>query len=192
MPSERQIAANRRNARKSTGPRSGAGRKRASHNAYRHGLNLSITSTAAFAKQLHKLVREIVGNTKDTVILERGRAVAQAEFEIAQVRRAKVALIERAAAFGQLDPPRVFSTVSQFIRLFNSLDRGQVASFPEPVDSSALMPSQEPYRSAEAIRRVLSELRKLDRYEWRAAGRRDQAVRALSVEFTLAAISSCR
>jgi hypothetical protein len=170
-------------------PRSGAGRKRASHNAYRHGLNLSITSTAAFAKQLHKLVHEIVGNT---VILERGRAVAQAEFEIAQVRRAKVALIERAAAFGQLDPPRVFSTVSQFIRLFNSLDRGQVASFPEPVDSSALMPSQEPYRSAEAIRRVLSELRKLDRYEWRAAGRRDQAVRALSVEFTLTAISNCK
>src|SRR5262249_24959985 len=188
MPSERQIAANRRNARKSTGPRSGAGRKRASHNAYRHGLNLSMTSTAAFAKQLDRLVREIVGNTKDAVILERGRAVAQAEFEIAQGRRAKVALIERASAFGQRDPPRVFSTVSQFIRLFNFLDRGQVASFPEPV----LMPSQEPYRSAEAIRRVLSELRKLDRYERRAAGRRDQAVRALSVEFTLAAISSCK
>ena len=52
MASERQIAANRRNARKSTGPRSGAGRKRASRNAYRHGLTLNITSTAAFAKQL--------------------------------------------------------------------------------------------------------------------------------------------
>jgi hypothetical protein len=33
MASERQIAANRRNARKSTGPRSGAGKKRASRNA---------------------------------------------------------------------------------------------------------------------------------------------------------------
>ena len=57
MASERQIAANRRNARKSTGPRSGAGMKRASRNAYRHGLTLSITSTAASAKQLDKLVR---------------------------------------------------------------------------------------------------------------------------------------
>jgi hypothetical protein len=48
MASERQIAANRRNARKSTGPRSAAGKKRASRNAYRYGLTLSITSTATF------------------------------------------------------------------------------------------------------------------------------------------------
>jgi hypothetical protein len=62
MASERQIAANRRNARKSTGPRSGAGKNRASCNAYRHGLTLSITSIAAFAKQLDKLVREIASD----------------------------------------------------------------------------------------------------------------------------------
>jgi hypothetical protein len=192
VPSERQIAANRRNARKSTGPRSGAGRKRASRNAYRHGLTLNITSTAAFAKQLDKLVREIVGNTKDAIILERARAVAQADFDLARVRRAKVALIERASAFGELDPPQIFSSVRQIIRFFNAVDRGQVTSFPEPVDSSAPMPLQAPYRSAEAIRRVLPELRKLDRYERRAAGRRDQAVRALSVEFTLTAISNCK
>jgi hypothetical protein len=55
MASERQIAANRRNARKSTGPRSGAGKIRASRNAYRHGLTLSITSTAEYAKQLETL-----------------------------------------------------------------------------------------------------------------------------------------
>ena len=77
MASERQIAANRRNARKSTGPRSGAGKKRASRNAYRHGLTLSITSTAAFAKQLDKLVRKIAGDSEDAIVLERARAVAQ-------------------------------------------------------------------------------------------------------------------
>ena len=78
MASERQIAANRRNARKSTGPRSGAGKKRASRNAYRHGLTLSITSSAAAAKQLDKLVRKIVGNSEDAILLERARALAQA------------------------------------------------------------------------------------------------------------------
>ena len=107
MASERQIAANRRNARKSTGPRSGAGRKRASRNAYRHGLTLSISSTAAFAKQLDKLVHKIAGDTEDEIVLERARAVAQAELELARVRRAKVALIERASAFGELDPPQL-------------------------------------------------------------------------------------
>jgi hypothetical protein len=172
VASERQIAANRRNARKSTGPRSGAGRKRASRNAYRHGLTLSITSTAAFVKQLDKLARKIAGNTDDAITLERAREIAQAELELARVRRAKVALIERASAFGELDPPQL--TGAQMIRLLNAFDRGR---FVQPLDASAAMPSHEPYRSAEAIRRVLPELRKLDRYEHRAAIRRDQAVR---------------
>jgi hypothetical protein len=172
MASERQIAANRRNARKSTGPRSGAGGKRASRNAYRHGLTLNITSTAAFAKQLDKLARKIAGNTDDVITLDRARAIAQAELDLARVRRAKVALIERASAFGELDPPQL--TITQMIRVLNAFDRGRFI-VPKPNDSSATMPSQEPDRSAEAIRRVLSELRKLDRYERRAAARRDRA-----------------
>jgi hypothetical protein len=172
MASDRQIAANRRNARKSTGPRSGAGRKRASRNAYRHGLTLSITSTAAYAKQLAKLVREIAGDSKDAIVLERARAIAQAELDLARVRRAKVALIERASAFGELDPPQL--TVTQMIRFVNAFERGR--PIPKPIDALATMPSKEPDRSAEAVRQVLPELRKLDRYERRAAVRRHRAV----------------
>src|SRR5262245_23142736 len=178
MASEQQIAANRRNARKSTGPRSGAGRKRASRNAYRHGLTLNIISTAAFAKQLDKLVREIAGDSEDTIVLERARAIAQAELDLARVRRAKVALIERASAFGELDPPRFATTVTRVIRFLNAFYPGRVA-LPKPLDSFATMPRQEPDRSAEAVRRVLPELRKLNRYERRAAARRDRAVRNL-------------
>jgi hypothetical protein len=148
MASERQIAANRRNARKSTGPRSGAGKKRASHNAYRHGLTLSVASTAAFAKQLDKLVREIAGDTEDAIMLERARAIAQAELDLARVRRAKVALIERASAFGELEPSQVLSSVTQIIRFVNALDRGRLI-VPKPIDALAAMPSQEPDRSAD-------------------------------------------
>jgi len=179
MASERQIAANRRNARNSTGPRSGAGKKRASRNAYRYGLTLSITSSAAYAKQLDRLVREIAGNTEDPILLERARAIAQAELELARVRRVKVALIERASAFGELDPPRL--TVTQMIRLFNAFDRGRLI-VPKPADSSATMPSHKPDRSAEAIRRVLPELRRLDRYERGAAARRDRAIVAFGID----------
>jgi hypothetical protein len=177
MASERQIAANRRNARKSTGPRSGAGRKRASRNAYRHGLTLNITSTAAVAIQLDKLARKIAGNTDDAITLERAREIAQAELDFARVRRAKVAVIERVSALGELDPPQL--TVTQMIRVLNAFDRGRFI-VPKPIDASATMPSQEPDRSAEAVRRVLPELRKLDRYERRAAAVRERAVRELS------------
>jgi hypothetical protein len=180
MASERQIAANRRNACRSTGPRTGAGRKRASCNAYRHGLSLSITSGAAVARQLDQLVRKIVGNTEDAILLEHARALAQAELDLARVRRAKVALIARSSGFGGLDPPQLFSSVTQIIRAINALERGSF--LPEPIDALATMPSQEPDRSAEAVRRVLPDLRKLDRYERRAAARRDRAVLNLVVE----------
>ena len=179
MASERQIAANRRNARNSTGPHSGAGKKRASRNAYRHGLTLSITSTVAFAKQLDTLVRKIAGASNDAIVLERARAIAQADLELTQVRRAKVALIERASAFGELDPPG--PTVSQMIPRLNAFQRGRLID-PKPIDASATMPPQEPDRSAEAIRRVLPELCKLERYERRAAARRDRAVVNFVVE----------
>jgi hypothetical protein len=115
-------------------------------------------------------------------VLERARAIAQAELDLARVRRAKVALIERACTFGELEPPQVLSSVTQMIRLLNAFDRGRLPSFPKPVDSSATMPSQEPDRSAEAIRRVLPELRRLDRYERRAAAQRERAVLELSEE----------
>src|SRR5262249_41054591 len=111
MATERQIAANRRNARKSTGPRSGRGKKGASRNAYRHGLTLNITSTAAFAKQLDKLVREIAGDSRDAIVLERARTIAQAELDLARVRRGQVALFERAAAVGELGTPQALFTV---------------------------------------------------------------------------------
>ena len=91
MASERQIAANRSNARKSTGPRSGAGKKRASHNAHSHGLTLSISS-AAIAKHLEKRTRKIAGGSKDEIILEHARAAAQAELDLARVRQVKLAL----------------------------------------------------------------------------------------------------
>jgi hypothetical protein len=178
MASERQIAANRLNARKSTGPRSGAGKKRASGNAYRHGLSLHIISTAALAEQLDKLVREIAGDSEDAIVLERARAVAQAELDLARVRRAKVALIERASAFGELDPPQL--TVTQMIRTLNAFDRGGRHIVPKPIDASATIPSQQPERLAEAIRRVLPQLRKLDRYERRAAAQRERAALKLT------------
>jgi hypothetical protein len=178
VASERQIAANQRNARKSTGPRSWAGKKRASRNSYRHGLSLSVTSSAAFAKQLHTLARKIAGRTKDAVQIEHARSAAQAELVLARVRRAKVALIERVCALEDPDALPVFSSDVQPIQLVETLRRQGFTS-PEPVDPSTTTPSQEPDRLAEAVRRVLPELLRLDRYERRASARRDQALRQL-------------
>jgi hypothetical protein len=51
--------------------------------------------------------------------------------------------------------------------------------WPAVIDPSATMPKDEPYRSAEAARRLLPNLVSLLRYEKRAAGRRDRAIRKM-------------
>ena len=104
MASERQIAANRLNARKSTGPLSRAGKRRASRNAYRHGLASSRKPDAATARKLDQLARQIVGDSDSEIILELARSAAEAEFDLARVRLTRVALINRVSAFGAIDP----------------------------------------------------------------------------------------
>jgi hypothetical protein len=181
MATERQIAANRRNARKSTGPRSNAAKKRASRNAYRHGLSSSLPSSAATAKWLDEFAHKIAGDSNSTIVLEHARTAAQAEFDLARVRRVKVALIQRVSALGALDAPPVFGSSAKEIRYLKSILSGRAPPIlPEPVDPLATMPTREPERTAEAIRRALPELRKLDRYESRAIARRDRAIREIT------------
>jgi hypothetical protein len=179
VASERQIAANRNNARKSTGPRSSAGQKRTSHNAHSHGLTLSISS-AAIAKHLEKRTRKIAGGSKDEIVLEHARAAAQAELDLARVRQVKLALIERVSALGALDAPQLFGSLAEEMRYLKSILSGRAPpALPERVDPSATMPTQEPERTVEAVRTALPELVKLERYESRAVSRRDRAIREI-------------
>jgi hypothetical protein len=180
MVTERQIAANRRNAGKSTGPRSRAGKRRARSNAYRHGLTTGIIPSTTLARQIEKLARKIAGNTRNEIVFELARDAAYAEFELARVRRVKLALIERAGALGAPGAPRLFNSAREAIRFLNSVVQGKTPAMPNPVDPSATIPAEEIERTAEAIRRALPELVKLDRYESRAAARRDKAVQRIT------------
>jgi hypothetical protein len=180
MVSERQIAANRRNARKSTGPRSRAGKERARGNAYRHGLSSNFTPGSELDKKIEELARKIAGGSQGVIVLEQARAAAQAEFDLARIRAVKVGLIERAYAFGALDPPRpLTSTAAHFAFINLLLLTGTSAGLPQPVEAAPPMPERGPDRLAEAVRRVLPELSRLERYESRAASRRNKALQAI-------------
>jgi hypothetical protein len=147
MASQAQIEANRRNARKSTGPRSASGKKRASRNAFSHGLSRPMFG-AAFTRAVEALTSPILddlGKANDQHALASARQIADAELELGRVQRIKIALIERAA-----------------------------------INTAPPMPQGEPQRTAEAVRRVLPDLVRLNRYEQRAAARRDRAVRRLA------------
>jgi hypothetical protein len=165
MASEKQIAANRRNATKSTGPRSAAGRKRAGRNAYQHGLNVNPIPSPVVSKQLEERAREIAGKSqRDVVILGLARAVAEAELDVDRARRTKVSLIQCVSAFGSLDPRQ--RTTRGIIRWLRRFERGDDPPLRLALSAApAAMPAREPHRSTETMRRSLPQLWRLDRYE---------------------------
>jgi hypothetical protein len=188
MATEKQLAANRRNARRSTGPRSSAGKHRVSRNALRHGLSISVTANPAVAERIERLARAIAGGIVDEKRLNDARAVAAAEFDLARARQAKLALIERIKAFGTLDPPPGLNPI-YLLRAVAAMAAGrEPAPLPEPERVPA-MPPNEPARTAEAVKRGLRELAKFDRYEQRARVRRDRAVLQM-IEFGLYSTTS--
>ena len=182
MPSERQIAANRANARKSTGPRSASGKKRASRNALKHGLTTPI-SGAAVTREIEALARQIAGDPEDRLRMALARDAAEAQLDLARVQRVGVAFIERTAAVGRLEQRKLFRTIRDETAFMALSCLGVRLGKTQPkcaVDPLPAMPTEEPARTTEAVRRALPDLLRLNRYERRAAARRDRAIRALT------------
>ena len=61
LATEKQIAANRANAKRSTGPKTAAGKQKSSRNAYRHGLSGPAPRNAAILVKIESAVRDCVG-----------------------------------------------------------------------------------------------------------------------------------
>ena len=83
------------------------------------------------------------------------------------------------SALGSMETPQLFNSVREVNRFLISIERSEMPAIPERVDHLATMPSQDPERTVEAVRRALPELAKLDRYESRAAARLDRAIQEI-------------
>jgi hypothetical protein len=100
MASERQIAANRRNAKKSTGPRSAGGKARSRRNALRHGLSIASRANPAFQEDVMLLARALSPADKD--IGDAALNTADAQIDMLRIRKYRAALIEE--SHGQAGP----------------------------------------------------------------------------------------
>ena len=100
MSSERKIAANRQNASHSTGPRTAHGKKRASRNALRHGLTVSILQDSDMLVEVEQLARAIVGVNATPLQFSQAQTIAEAELDIVRIRRIRVATIDQAMTEG--------------------------------------------------------------------------------------------
>jgi hypothetical protein len=96
MTSETKRATNRRNAARSTGPKSAAGKKRASQNALRHGLAIALRQDAAARAEIERMAKLISGDGASRLKYELALVRAESEIVLRRAHMARVAIIERA------------------------------------------------------------------------------------------------
>jgi predicted outer membrane protein len=93
----RQLAANRRNARLGTGPRTASGKRSVAVNALRHGLSVPVFADPGLATEVVELAERIANGSTDPEVRERARDVAAAQIDVERVRHARHILIARPA-----------------------------------------------------------------------------------------------
>jgi hypothetical protein len=156
---------NRRNARRSTGPRSVRGKARSAQNARRHGL-AGANPLGALSKEVEALARALVGDDLDPERLVHARTMAQMEVMLAHICDARIALINRELK-KQIGPIRPAE------------DRSECDVSTAPKQEQGTLHAND-FGEAEALVRVLPELLRLERYEARALARRSRALLFLS------------
>jgi hypothetical protein len=116
MTSATKIRANRRNAQRSTGPRSRAGKTVAARNSRRHGLTLPVLAEPSLARDVVALARRIetseLGREADAAGHVLACRIAETMIDLKRVRLAKLPLTAALHA-----DPRKHGTLTQLWRL---------------------------------------------------------------------------
>jgi hypothetical protein len=94
MASEKQIVANRRNAKRSTGPVTAEGKSRSSQNALRHGLSRRGTVSPDDAADIREFALQMVGEEASPLETTLARAAAEAQLDLLRVGSERQRLFE--------------------------------------------------------------------------------------------------
>jgi hypothetical protein len=172
VTSKRQIGANRRNARASTGPRSVAGKAMAARNALRHGLAVAIPADAAWSGEVEKLAKRIAGETAGADVLDCARRVAEAEIELRRVRGLRLRRLDPIGELGEVAAPMKTSSRRGASEAGAASEDAQSPAAPRTSvaeDAAAV----SPWATSAAVQNIAA----LERYERRALSRRKFAIR---------------
>ena len=107
MTTGRKAASNRKNAQRSTGPKSEKGKRRSRSNALRHGLAIAIGSEPAVSVGIEKLAAALAGPRSGQAVGEFARQFAETQFDLSRFRKVRTARFE--ALLRDPDFPRVIN-----------------------------------------------------------------------------------
>ena len=98
MISTRRLFANRANAKKSTGPKTHAGKARVARNGWRHGLMTPVSGTTGSGAEVEALARLIAGDDVSRERFECACRIAAAQLDLKQVRDARQEVVAAAGS----------------------------------------------------------------------------------------------
>lgn len=87
MASEKQIAANRANAKRSMGPKTAVGKSRSRRNAFRHGLSLGMARDEISSRKIDALARALVHDENDGQQLFLATSMADAQINLLHIEK---------------------------------------------------------------------------------------------------------
>ena len=158
--SDRKAITNRENAQRSTGPRTSVGKKKASLNAFRHGLAMPLRGNSVLSAEVERLVRIILTDAVFEVRRADALVIAESQVDIARVRAAKLPLIEK-----------LCSPLGAILEEES-----------DQLGSETIVPRL-------AIRDLYREIERLDRYERRAFARLMKTIHDLAIRKTATGLS---
>ena len=129
------------------------------------------------AQATESLARRIVEGVTDQYLLHSARTAAYAHLELARIRQVKRAIIDGLARVEALGPAARFGRDVER-RLLKALSNAPMKKL-KPVDWVVPPPSQAELE-VEALKRLLPELRKLERYEKGAFNMKNQTLREIA------------
>ena len=88
MATQKQIAANRANSKRSTGPKTAAGKLRSSRNAFRHGLSLTLPYDPSLDNFADAVARTSITDL-DQEAMTAATEMVHAQFELLRIRRVR-------------------------------------------------------------------------------------------------------
>ena len=88
MATDKQIAANRANCKRSTGPKTAAGQSKSSRNAFRHGLSLPLSADPQTRANIEAFAEGLAGDAATADQLGAAREFAAAHLDLTRIRNA--------------------------------------------------------------------------------------------------------
>jgi hypothetical protein len=171
-----RVRANRRNAKRSSGPRTKAGKARVALNALQHGLSVPAKARPQLDRMVKGLTRLVAGDNPGATRLETAERLAEAQVDLRRVSEVRLSALRQL-----LDKPQYVTVKPDETRFYvirKIWKRGPGVDRTRP-SGWALGRESDAEHLAGIIVSLSEALARFDRYKTRALSRRKFAIRDL-------------